>query len=102
MNNIKWCAIQPLTGGMYIGTEEAIGHKAEFILSYPGLAEPNIDEETGKVISAGNEYSLMKFLEKRNDLPEYRVFNRAMFQKPLLQMRDLIQNIQVQQHKDPY
>ena len=80
MNNIKWCAIQPLTGGMYIGAEEAIGHKAEFILSYPGLAEPNIDEETGKVISAGNEYSLMKFLEKRNDLPEYRVFNRAMFQ----------------------
>ena len=80
MKSIKWCAIQPLTGGMYIGAEEAIGHKAEFILSYPGLAEPNIDEETNEVISAGNEYSLMKFLEKRNDLPDYRVFNRAMFQ----------------------
>ena len=33
--NIKWCAIQPLTGGMYLGAEKVIGHPAEFILSYP-------------------------------------------------------------------
>ena len=36
-NNIRWAAIQPLTGGMYLGAEEAIGHPAEFILSYKGL-----------------------------------------------------------------
>lgn len=80
MNNIKWCAIQPLTGGMYIGTEEAIGHKAEFILSFPGLGDVSrTDKTTGEVITAGNEYSLMKYLEKKNDRPDYRVFNRAMF-----------------------
>lgn len=77
---IKWCAIQPLTGGMYLGTEEAIGHKAEFILSYPGLGDVSKTDEQGNVISAGNEYSLMKYLEKKNDLPDYRVFNRKMFQ----------------------
>ena len=26
---IKWCAIQPLTGGMYLGTEKAVGCPAE-------------------------------------------------------------------------
>ena len=80
-NKIKWCAIQPLTGGMYIGAEQAIGHKAEFILSFPGLGDADkVDKETGEVLSAGNEYSLMKYLDKKNDRPDYRVFNRAMFQ----------------------
>ena len=44
MSNIKWAAIQPLTGGMYLGAEEAIGHPAEFILSYPHLADENNNE----------------------------------------------------------
>ena len=43
-DNIKWACIQPLTGGMYIGAEEAIGHPAEFILSYKGLNDVKIDE----------------------------------------------------------
>ena len=80
MSNIKWCAIQPLTGGMYLGAEEAIGHPAEFILSFPGLGDvTKTNKETGEVISAGNEYSLMKYLEKKNRRPDYRVFNRGMF-----------------------
>ena len=77
---IKWCAIQPLTGGMYIGAQNAIGHKAEFILSFPGIGDPTIDKKTGEVIGGGNEYHLMKYLESKNDLPEYKVFNRSMFQ----------------------
>ena len=32
-NKIKWGIIQPLTGGMYIGARNAIGHAADFILS---------------------------------------------------------------------
>ena len=34
---INWIAFQPLTGGMYIGAENAIGHPAKFILTYKGL-----------------------------------------------------------------
>ena len=44
-NNIKWACIQPLTGGMYIGAELAIGKPAEFILSYEGLDEVTYDKE---------------------------------------------------------
>ena len=78
--NIKWCAIQPLTGGMYLGAEKAIGHKAEFIISFKGLADVSkTDKKTGKILACGNEYHLMKYLEKKNDLPDYRVFNHAMF-----------------------
>ena len=39
MKNIKWAAIQPLTGGMYLGAEEAFGYPAEWILTYNGLDE---------------------------------------------------------------
>ena len=78
--NIKWCAIQPLTGGMYLGAEKAIGHRAEFIISFPGIADVSkINKETGEVVACGNEYHLLKYLEKKNDLPDYRIFNRAMF-----------------------
>ena len=58
---MKWAAIQPLTGGMYIGAEEAIGHPAKYILSYPGVGDAQFDED-GNVKSAGNEYNLMKYL----------------------------------------
>ena len=61
-NKIKWCAIQPLTGGMYLGTEKAVGCKAEFILSYPGVGDPKIDKESGDVLGGGNEYHLMTLL----------------------------------------
>lgn len=80
MNKIRWCAIQPLTGGMYLGAENAIGHPAEFILSFPGLGDVTAtNKETGEVTAAGNEYSLMKYLEKKNRKPDYRIFNRGMF-----------------------
>ena len=77
--NIKWCAIQPLTGGMYLGAEKVIGHPAEFILSYPGVGDPKYDKEHN-LICGGNEYHLMKYLDKVNRRPEYKVFNRKMFQ----------------------
>ncbi|MBQ3414852.1 MAG: DNA cytosine methyltransferase [Clostridia bacterium] len=69
MNNIKWCAIQPLTGGMYLGAEKAIGHPAEFILTYPGNGDPR-----------GNEYNLMMYLDKVGRRPEYKILNRKPFQ----------------------
>lgn len=79
LNEMKWAAIQPLTGGMYIGTEEAIGHPAEYILSYPGVGDAQLDEN-GEVKSAGNEYNLMKYLEKNGKAPNYACFDRTMFQ----------------------
>ena len=48
-NKIKWCAIQPLTGGMYLGTEKATGCTAEFILSYPGFSDPIVEKKTGEI-----------------------------------------------------
>ena len=76
---IKWCAIQPLTGGMYLGTEKVIGHPAEFILSYPGVGDPIFNKEK-TLICGGNEYHLMTYLDKVGRRPEYKVFNRKMFQ----------------------
>ena len=78
--NLKWCAIQPLTGGMYLGTEKVIGHPAEFILSYPGVGEPIYNKKTGELIGGGNEYHLMTYLDKVGRRPEYKVFDRTMFQ----------------------
>ena len=68
MKDIKWAAIQPLTGGMYLGAEEAIGHPAEFILSYPHLADEN-----------NNEYNLLQYLKKHNRCPQYYTLDRGMF-----------------------
>lgn len=77
---IKWCAIQPLTGGMYLGTEKATGCKAEFILTYPGFGDPIIEKKTGEVTGGGNEYHLMTYLDKVGRRPEYKVLNRKAFQ----------------------
>jgi len=76
---IKWCAIQPLTGGMYLGAEKAVGCPAEFIISYPGIGDPHKDKE-GNLVGAGNEYHLMTYLDKVGRRPEYKVFNRNIFQ----------------------
>lgn len=76
---IKWAAIQPLTGGMYFGAEAAIGHPAEYILSYPGFGDEKRDKE-GNVVTAGNEYSLMTYLKQHDRNPNYACFNRAAFQ----------------------
>lgn len=78
VNNIKWGCIQPLTGGMYIGAEYAIGHKADWVLSYPGLTSIKYDK-TGNMTDVGNEYNLLKWCERNNDLPAYKVFDRKPF-----------------------
>ena len=66
--NIKWIAIQPLTGGMYLGAEEAIGHPAKFILSFEGLNCCELKED-GTYKSCGNEFYLQKYLEKHGRNP---------------------------------
>lgn len=75
---IKWAALQPLTGGMYFGAESAIGHPAEFIISYPGFNAASIDGD--KIVRAGNEYHLVKYLEKKNRMVPYYQFDRQPFQ----------------------
>lgn len=76
--NIKWGCIQPLTGGMYIGAYEALGHHAEWILSYSGL--DSVKSKDGKIVFAGNEYNLLKWLEKNGaNVPYYNFINRDMF-----------------------
>lgn len=66
--SIKWVAIQPLTGGMYLGAEEAIGHEAEFILSFKGLNHAELDSNL-EFKSCGNEYYLQRYLEKHGRNP---------------------------------
>lgn len=77
-NKIKWGCIQPLTGGMYIGAYEAIGHHAEWILSYAGL--DSVTTKNGEIVDAGNEYNLLKWLEKNGaKVPYYNIMERGMF-----------------------
>lgn len=77
-NSIKWCALQPLTGGMYFGTEGAVGHPAEFIISYPGFTDV-VKDKDGNITDANNEYHLLKYLEKVNRSVPYYTFNRKPF-----------------------
>ena len=76
---IKWGCIQPLTGGMYIGALKAIGHHAEWILSYDGLDAVTIKDN--EIIGAANEYNLRQWLNKNNgeNVPYYQIKNRKMF-----------------------
>ena len=78
-NNIKWACIQPLTGGIYLGTEEAIGHPAEWILSFKGLNTVQHSKTTGKMTSVGNEYNLLEYLNKHNRNVPYYQINCGMF-----------------------
>ena len=73
--NIKWACCQPLTGGMYLGTEKAIGHPAEFILSFPGLNAVDYNKD-GSIKNAGNEYHFLKYLQSVNRLPEYKLIDK--------------------------
>lgn len=76
---LKWGMIQPLTGGMYIGAYQSIGHHADFVISFNGLAEPKLDKN-GNVTNCGNEYHLLKWLESKNaDVPYYTFDNIPMF-----------------------
>ena len=71
---IKWAALQPLTGGMYLGAEEAIGNPAEFILSYEGLNDPIYSKDKTRIIDGGNEYHLTQYLKKKGECPPYFKF----------------------------
>lgn len=76
--DLKWGFIQPLIGGAYLGAESAIGKPAEWILSFPGFCA-HTDNEDGTVKSCGNDYHLMKYLEKHDRLPNYMTIDRAPF-----------------------
>lgn len=77
--NIKWASLQPLTGGMYCGVESAVGHHAEFIISYPGFDAPKLDK-AGNVSDCGNEYHLIQYLKKHDRMVPYYQFDRKPFQ----------------------
>lgn len=62
---IKWAALQPLTGGMYIGAKNVIGDDAQFIISYPGTNDITKDKD-GNIKLAGNEYNILEWM-KKND-----------------------------------
>lgn len=79
-HKLKWGCIQPLTGGMYLGAERAIGTPASWIISYPGLADEILDKKTNEVIDAANERNLVNYLTKHNRMPDYFVMNRTMTQ----------------------
>lgn len=77
--NIKWAAIQPLTGGMYLGTENAVGHPAEFILSFKGLNDIKKNKQD-EIAGCGNERHLTNYLKENNRMPAYYMFkDRQMF-----------------------
>jgi site-specific DNA-cytosine methylase len=78
MKKIKWIALQPLTGGMYIGFANALGCDAECIISFKGLNDGKQCE--GKRSRCGNEYNLTCYLEKHNrHIPRYEFVNQGMF-----------------------
>lgn len=77
-NYIRWGCVQPLTGGMYIGAAYAIGHDAEWIVSYPGTDVVKKDKD-GNIVSAGNEYNLLDWLDKNNCKVPYYHFEHGMF-----------------------
>jgi site-specific DNA-cytosine methylase len=78
MKNITWAAVQPLTGGMYYGAEKAIGHPAEFIVSFPGL-EGIYKNRRDEIVNMGNERHMLVHLKKNKRLPEYFQFEKGMF-----------------------
>ena len=78
IEDIKWGCIQPLTGGMYIGALEAIGHDAEFILSYDGLDEAKVNKD-GELGTVGNEYNLLQWLKSHGKNVPYYKIHRPMF-----------------------
>lgn len=82
MKKIKWACIQPLTGGMYLGAEAAIGHPAEWILSYKGLDEIKCNAD-GEITTVANEAYLNTYLKKKERMPKYYQMDRAMFDPDL-------------------
>ena len=79
MNDIRWAFIQPLTGGFYLGCEEAIGHPAEWIMSFEGLDKVNYSKDKKEMTNVGNEYNLLQYLNKKNRSVPYYVIHNDMF-----------------------
>lgn len=79
MTDIKYIVLQTLTGGFYLGAEQAIGHPAECIISYPKFdfckKLPN-----GNIKQVANEYHLLEYLKKKNRSVPYYQFNRDPFE----------------------
>lgn len=78
-NNIKYAVLQPLTGGFYFSSEAAIGHPAEFIISYPGFDSQRRNKD-GKLIDCGNEHHLITYLKEHSRMVPYYQFDRKPFQ----------------------
>lgn len=89
MTKIKWAAIQPLTGGMFLGAEEAIGHSPEWILTYEGLDEIKKDKE-GNITSVANEAYLLNYLKKVNREVPYYKMQRSTFDPDLTDLNPKI------------
>ncbi len=75
---LKWFCVQPLTGGAYLGAEEAIGYKADGVISFQDFAGFSKDKE-GNVIAAANEQILVEYLKQKNRLPDWYMLNHAPF-----------------------
>ena len=75
---IKWGFIEPLTGGMALGAEKAIGSAPDWVLSFPGFCS-HTENEDGTVKSAMNEYHYLMYMKKHNKLPPYLTINRQPF-----------------------
>ena len=75
---IKWGFIEPLTGGMALGAEKAIGSAPDWVLSFPGFCS-HTENEDGTVKSAMNEYHYLTYMKKHNKLPPYLTINRQPF-----------------------
>lgn len=87
LKDIKWISLQPLTGGMYLGFENVIGHPAECIISYAGLNKYTPSKIEGRRGHSGNEYNLMQYLKKHNRVVPRYEFQQGMF--------DLYKNVDV-------
>lgn len=96
MNNIKWAAIQPLTGGFYLGAEAAIGHSAEWIMSFEGFDNCKCDKD-GNIKSCSNEYHLLKYLKKHNREVPYYVIHSDPFK---INVTDLNPNITINDNSE--
>lgn len=77
---LKYGAIQSLTGVIAIGAENAIGTPPSWILSYQGLSDVKYNKQN-EIISAGNEYNLLKWYKGHNKLPPYQLFNKTPFKQ---------------------
>ena len=95
---MKWGCLQPLTGGMYLGAEQALGCPASWIISYPGLDSMKVKD--GKIISAGNEYSLLEYLKKKDRSVPYFNFCHGMFEYKAINEVEIVAKDSVVDHPD--